>query len=137
MPSRLLVTAGAVCCTLLTVAAVRGTPRATQSIAVDARCAGARSTAVTVRPWNLQVAQGDDVQWQINASANTDEITITPKAAWPFDNNRAQGTKATPASASRMRPAARGRYSYSIRLVCQAGNSPPDTVVIDPDVIVD
>lgn len=139
MPSRLLVTAGAVCCVVLTAAAVHGPSpaRATQTVTVNARCAGPRNTDVSVQPWNLHVAQGDDVQWSINAAANTDAITITPKATWPFANNRAQGSKAAPANSSGMRPGSRGKYSYSISLICQAGNNPPDTVVIDPDVIVD
>lgn len=138
MSSRVLVTAGAVCAVLFTGAAVRAAPaKATRVVTVDARCAGPRNTEVTVRPWNLQVSQGDDVQWAISNAANTSEITITPKAAWPFATNRPQGTKATPAGSSGMRPGSLGKYSYTIRLICQAGGSPPDTVVIDPDVIVD
>lgn len=138
MRSRSLVTAAAACSVLLTAAA-RGPASvpATQSVSIDARCAGNRNTSITVQPWNLHVGQGDEVQWVISPSANTGEVTISPKAAWPFANNRRQGSKTVPASSSGMQPGARGRYSYTIRLVCQAGASQPDTVVVDPDVIVD
>jgi plastocyanin len=139
MRTPLLVTAGAVSCLLITVAALSGSPRAaaTQTVTIDARCAGPRNTQVTVQPWNLRIAQGDDVRWEINAAANTNAITITPKASWPFATNRPGGSKTTPATAAGMNPNSRGKYSYSIQLVCQAGANPPDSVLIDPDVIVD
>lgn len=139
MPSRLLVTAGVLCGVVLTAAAIHPPARATGSVNVDARCTGGQNTQVTVSPWNLRINQGDDVQWTLNASANTTSITITPKntATWPFATNRGQGTKTTPAASSGMRAGASGRHAYSIQLVCQVGNNPPDSVLIDPDVIVD
>ncbi len=140
MKAALVVLAGAVVCAVLTAAVRAPAPAlAMRTVTIDARCAGTRSTQVSVSPWNVSVAQGDDIQWTINAAANTNAVTITPKASisWPFATNRASGTKATPAQSSGMRANARGRYSYTIQLICQAGSAAPDTVRVDPDVIVE
>jgi hypothetical protein len=113
---------------------------ATTRITVDARCAGPNNTQVSVAPWNARIAQGDSVEWVVNAAANTEEITITAKRAnaWPFTAATPyRGSKAAPARGAGMRNNARGRYSYNIQLVCQSGATPPDTVLIDPDIIVD
>jgi hypothetical protein len=138
MRTKSFIAAGLVLGTLATSAAVRTTRLpATRVVTVDAKCASPRNTQVTVTPWNITLAQGDDVQWNIDNGANTGEITIAPKAAWPFATNQGNGTKGSPARGSAMRANARGRYSYTITLICQAGNSTPDTVRIDPDVIVE
>lgn len=111
-------------------------------VMVDARCAGPRNTSVTVSPWNLHVPRDSNVTitWVINAAANTDTITITPKqgTSWPFDGASAVGSKAAPAQVQGRTPNTPGvRYRYNIQLVCQVGSADPDTVVVDPDIIVD
>lgn len=113
--------------------------RATVEISVDARCTGPRATRVTVSPWNTSLRQGDSVTWTINSAANTDSIVIAPKnsSTWPFlAAPPYRGRKNAPARAARMRPGARGRYSYDISLVCRAGAN-SDTVRIDPDIIIE
>jgi hypothetical protein len=139
MRTKSFIAAGLVIGVLATSAAVRNSRLpATKVVTIDAKCASPRNTQVTVTPWNITVAQGDDMQWSIDNNANTGAVTITPKDAnWPFATNQASGTKAAPARSSGMRANARGRYSYTITLVCQAGASAPDTVRIDPDVIVE
>jgi plastocyanin len=113
---------------------------ATVQVTVNARCAGPNSTEITVRPWNVRLQQGDEVEWVLSANANTNALTITPKASsdWPF---AARGpyasTRGNSARANGMRANGRGSYKYDISLICQAGNSAPDTVVVDPDIIVD
>lgn len=122
--------------------AVRSTP-ASQSVVqvvVSARCLGPSDTEVTVRPWNVRLAQGDEVEWVLAGDANSDNVTITPKRTsdWPFANrNPIAGTKRAAARARGMRRNARGVYKYNIELVCQSGDNAPDRIVIDPDIIVD
>ncbi len=109
------------------------------AIDVDARCSGARNTRISVSPWNATVARGSNVSWVINAAANTDSILITPKNVTTWLYNAAppyKGRKNAPATASRMKPGVRGRFAYSISLICRAGAN-VDTILIDPDIIVD
>ncbi len=114
------------------------TALAVGQVEIDARCTGGENTRITIRPWNLKVRQGDDVNWVLNRNANSSDITITPKReAWPFaDAPPYRGTKAAPARAAGMRPNAKGRYAYSVSLICTNG-ARSDTVLIDPDIIVD
>ncbi len=113
--------------------------RATVQVTVSARCAGPNSTEVTVSPWNVRLQQDDEIEWVISANANSDNVTVTPKATsgWPFASRGPFiATKGQSARANRMRPNSRGSYKYDIQLICQSGNNPPDSVLIDPDVIV-
>lgn len=124
-------------------ALVASTARARQAnvnVVVNARCNGRNTTEITVRPWNVRIRQGDQLSWVLAGNANTSEITITQKDGgdWPFEAGPPyRGTKNTPARATRMRSNAQGTYKYNIQLICQSGSNQPDTVVVDPDVIVD
>ncbi len=111
---------------------------AIREVTIDARCSGGDNTSITLRPWNLKLRQGDVVNWVLNANANSDEVTITPKRdAWPFVGAPPyKGVKRNPAQSGAMRPNSRGRYSYNVSLICTNGLS-SDTVMIDPDIIVD
>jgi hypothetical protein len=122
------------------VLAFRPASQAVVQVTVNARCAGPNNTEVTVRPWNVRLRQGDQLEWVIAANANSNDITITPKSSsgWPFASREPiNGTKGRPARANGMRANGRGTYKYNIALVCQSGQNPPDSVIIDPDVIVD
>jgi len=123
---------------LATSNSVQASRMATRDVTIDARCTDGEGTSVTLRPWNLKIKQGDDVRWVLNGDANSDDITITPKrAAWPFLDRRAyRGGRGRPARTGGMRANARGRYSYNVTLICTNGAN-ADTVVIDPDIIVD
>jgi hypothetical protein len=113
--------------------------RATVQVTVNARCAGPNSTEVTVSPWNVRLQQDDEIEWVIAANANSNNITLTPKetSGWPFASRGPfLAAKGQPARANGMRPNSRGNYKYNIQLVCQSGSNPPDSVIIDPDVIV-
>lgn len=115
-------------------------PRAVVQVTVNARCAGPSNTEITVSPWNVHLAQGDEIAWVLSANANSNDITITPKETsdWPFATRGPfNGTKGAPARAGGMPGNARGVYKYNIELVCQSGQNPPDRIVIDPDIIVD
>lgn len=123
----------------LALAAKPWPSRATVQVTVSARCAGPNSTEVTVSPWNVRLQQGDEIEWVIAANANSDNISVTPKttSGWPFASRGPfNAAKGQPARANNMRPNSRGSYKYNIELVCQAGSNPPDSVIIDPDVIV-
>ena len=111
---------------------------ATREVTIDARCTGGENTSITLRPWNLKIRQGDVVNWVLNANANSDDVTITPKRnAWPFAAPPPyRGSKKTRAQSGAMRPNSRGRYSYNVSLICTNG-ARSDTVLIDPDIIVD
>lgn len=113
-------------------------PPGAGEVEVDARCTGGGNTRITIRPWNLKIRQGDEVTWLLDRNANSSEITITPKReAWPFASTPPyRGSKASPARAGNMRPNARGRYAYSVSLIC-THDGVPDTVLVDPDIIVD
>ncbi len=112
--------------------------RAVVEVDIDARCTGGDNTSITIRPWNLRIRQGDEVSWVLNRNANSSDITITPKREnWPFaDQPPYRGSKATPARTGGMRPNAQGRYAYNVSLICTNG-ARSDTVMVDPDIIVD
>jgi hypothetical protein len=118
----------------------RNTPRAIVQVTVNARCAGPNNTEVTVSPWNVRLRQGDEVEWVLAANANSNNVTITPKETsdWPFATRGPfNGAKGNPARANGMRGNGRGTYKYNIALVCQSGQNAPDSVIVDPDIIVD
>lgn len=122
------------------MAATPWSSRATVRVTVNARCAGPNTTEVTVSPWNVRLAQDDEVEWVIAANANSNDITITPKETsdWPFASRGPfTATKGRAARGNGMRQNGRGTYKYDITLVCQSGNNAPDSVRIDPDIIVD
>lgn len=126
----------------LAFVSTRSTPRSDQATArveINAKCAGPNNTAVTVSPWNLTIAQDDDVEWVLDGNADTEEVSITPKqrGKWPYASQPPyKGGKANPARADKMKRNAKGRYSYNVTLVCTNGNT-ADTVTVDPDIIID
>jgi hypothetical protein len=109
------------------------------SVLVEPRCPVGRDSQAVITPWNITVAQGDSVDWTVSEKGSATAITIVPKnvRTWPFTANRSNGNRQNPARASGMRANARGRYSYSVEYVCRANSPNPDTVRIDPDVIVE
>jgi hypothetical protein len=116
-------------------------PEATVQVKVDLKCTPTGVT-YTIDPWNVTIHQGDEVEWVLDPTANTDDLEIRPKRAerWPFatrnfrggrnSNNRPHGRG--------MRPGQRGtRHAYNVLMVCKGPVSRPDTVVIDPEIIID
>ena len=131
---------GVLVASTIVLAATPWSSRATVRVTVSARCAGPNSTEITVSPWNVRLQQGDEIEWVIAANANSEDITMTPKSTsgWPFASRGPfNASKARPTRANGMRPNSRGSYQYNIQLVCQSGNNPPDSVLVDPDIIVD
>ncbi len=115
-------------------------PRATVEVNVDVRCPGG-AVQITVDPWRVELAQGDDIDWILNSSAQSSSIEITPKrpGQWAFAqaNHGGERGRGNAAQARNMRPNQGGRtYQYDITLQCQDGNADSLTVVIDPDIII-
>src|SRR3954471_12787416 len=135
--------AGAAGVVAITTAASRQAPSrrvpSTVTVAVEPRCPVGRDTQAVITPWNVTIAQGDDIEWAISEKGSATAISIVPKApqGWPFATHQGNGTRQARARASGMRANARGRYSYNVEYVCRAGTPNADTVRIDPDVIIE
>lgn len=113
------------------------TAPATVQVQVDLRCSGPDEHPYTVDPDTAILNQGDELEWVLNDSATTSELTIIPKQpAWPFaDSTRYHGKKMKPARAKKMKPNQSGKeFGYAVQMVCNSGSS--DTVTIDPQIIV-
>jgi len=111
---------------------------ATVPVKVDVRCPG-QSVRFTVDPWTADLSQGDEIDWVLSDSAESNEITITSKrGGWPFANTPPyRGNRTTHPRGRDMKPNQAGkRFSYAIQLVCLRDGSSPDTVVIDPQIVV-
>jgi hypothetical protein len=111
---------------------------ATVPVNVDVRCPD-QSVQFSVNPWSAELRQGDEIEWVLSDSAQSSEITITSKqGGWPFTNNPPYtGNRTNPPHGRSMKPNQAGRhFSYAIQLVCQRPGSSPDTVVIDPQIVI-
>jgi hypothetical protein len=113
------------------------TTPATVQVQVDLQCTGPGQHTFNVDPDTARLAQGDELEWVLDSSATTEELTITPKQpAWPFaDSTRYHGRRHQHPHARRMKAAQRGkRFGYSIQMVCEGAST--DTVNIDPQIII-
>ncbi len=109
------------------------------TVAVDVRCNPNNAVSLSVAPWTAQLAQGDSIIWVLDPNANVPEITITSKQpGWPFTTSPPyKGNAARPPKGSGMRPNQAGRrYAYGITAVCTRADGTTNTVVIDPDMII-
>ena len=107
------------------------------TVDVDVRCRGTNQPTWTVTPDTVTIRQGQGITWSLAVNGNGNTVEVFPKArqpAWPFPTARPQGNRQNPARSGASRAA--GRWRYNITVVCQQGNNPPDTVVIDPDIII-
>ena len=95
---------------------------------------------VTVKPWRVKLTtKAEQIEWSLVPSGLT-TVEISPKtvARWPFvappplvvTVQRPGIGKDIPATV----PA--GSYKYNITGVCLRSAAPPDTVIIDPDMII-
>jgi hypothetical protein len=110
---------------------------ATVQVHVDLRCSAPDEHPYSVDPDTAVLNQGDDIEWVLDDSATTSELTITPKQpAWPFaDSTRYHGSKNKPARAKKMKPNQHGKeFGYAVQMICNSGSS--DTVTVDPQIII-
>lgn len=127
------------------VAACRTTPRiATRrgdKIRIKADCVAPNQVTVDVDNWVASADKGGDIDW-IKTGGNA-LVTIEPKIRqlrdWPFANTTdiiptSNGAKTTVRPDAGNPDGTPKKYRYVIRIVC--GGTNPQTVVIDPDIIV-
>ena len=111
------------------------------TVSVDLRCTP-NGVNYKVDPWTVTLKQGDTIEWDLDAGANTDEIVIQPKRAdaWPFETRRFRGGRGNNnrPHGRGMHPGERGRrYQYNVLMVCKGDVSRPDTIVVDPEMIIE
>lgn len=110
---------------------------ATVTVTVLFTCTGQRA----VDPWEVRLAQGDEIDWVLDPRSDVETFEIRKKRAlqrWPFDSDHpARGRQGEPARARAMKNSARGRYAYDIIAECPTGTGGTRRVVIDPDIIID
>ncbi len=121
-----------------------GPPAQAGPTMVSVTCGGG-NVAFSVNPWQMEVKQGSDGEWELSNTSDADEIEITAKlpgaANWPFQAMRKGGKgPGNRARGSNMRPNQAGRppFGYDITLECQDPQDSTKTykVVIDPDIII-
>ena len=108
------------------------------TVSVDVRCRGNNQPTWTVTPDTVTIRRGQGITWSLAANGNGNTVEVFPKPrqpAWPFPTARPQGNRQNPARSGASRNT--GHWRYNITVVCQQGNNPPDTVVIDPDIIIE
>jgi len=114
-------------------------PADSETVEVSATCDNGQLGAHSVTPDTVTIAQGDDLDWELDASSNAIDLTIVPKhpGHWPYAHDaHFKGGKGADhkahANGSSMNHGAAGTYPYSIQLTCPGGSS----VTIDPTIIV-
>ena len=106
----------------------------TLPVAVNVQCTGA-DVVFSVRPWHLELAEGDEVVWQLADATQTIEIRKR-QSAWPFDDNKYTGTTASPPTGKAMKGGQKGKsFRYSIVVNCQGGEG-ARRVELDPDLYI-
>ncbi len=110
-------------------------------VSVDLRCTP-NGVNYTVEPWAAHLKQGDSIEWDLDAGASTDEIVIEPKRPgnWPFATRRFRGGRGANnrPHGRGMRPGEQGkRYEYNVLMVCKGPVSRPDTIRVDPEMIIE
>ena len=95
---------------------------------------------VTVKPWRVVLQKRtDQVEWTLIPSG-VPSVAISPKyvAGWPF-------VAPPPVTVTAQKPGVAyeiptvvpgGTYKYNITGICVRSGAPPDTVIIDPDMII-
>jgi hypothetical protein len=103
-------------------------------VAVEVTCTGA-DVDFKVRPWYLELNQGDQVDWLLADPQQSIEIRKA-SSAWPFQSNKFNGNRADPPTSRAMKGGQGGKhFRYAIAVTCQ-GPEGPRTVVLDPDMYI-
>lgn len=112
----------------------------TRKVLIRFACDTDGGATVTVKPWRVVLQKRTDyVEWTLIPSG-VQSVAISPKyvAGWPFVVAPPITVTAQKPGVARDVPAAvpAGTYKYNITGICTRGDAPPDTVVIDPDMII-
>lgn len=103
-------------------------------------CEAEGGATVTVKPWRIRLnSKAEQIEWSLVPSGLT-TVEISPKvvARWPFVAPPPLVVTAQKPGIGRDIPATvpAGTYKYNITGVCPRSGAPPDTVIIDPDMII-
>ena len=110
-------------------------PRAAATEQVMVHCPnGGQPGKVTPEP--VKVVLGDTILWKMTGQVQSDTLVITlkdEKQAWPFDGAMPKGKTSAKSGEARVK----GKYGYNVHLQCRRPGGGSDSVVIDPDIIID
>jgi len=96
----------------------------------------AGTNAAFVSPPQVRINVGDNVEWRMDGTVQSDSIIIQLKnadQAWPFAGAAPRSAQSARANNARNR----GTYAYNVTLYCRGANESLQRVVIDPDIIID
>lgn len=84
-----------------------------------------------MNPWEVEVQQGEPIDWILNTNSENTSIVIEAKEGgeWPYAERRHEGNGRT--GATQMKADAQGVYEYNITIYCGE-----ERIVIDPRVKV-
>lgn len=104
-----------------------------KSVVITAKCPnnGHGPFNFHINPWEVEVLQGEPIDWILNTNSEDTKIVIEAKdgSGWPYSERRHEGNGRT--GATSMNPDAQGVYEYNITIYCGE-----DRIVIDPRVRV-
>ena len=136
------------CVALVLLAAAWREPQtqtfAKKSVTIHFKCETDGGATVTIKPWKRNLdARTDYIEWTLvvaNPELAPDSVLIAPKSvnSWPFATKfPITVKKSSPGVAQGIPSAVPGAtYKYSVTGICNVPGMPPDTVVIDPDMII-
>ena len=109
-------------------------------VLINFTCDNNGGATVTVRPWRIRLnSKAEQIEWSLVPSGIS-SVEISPKlvARWPFvAPPPIVVTAGKPGVGKDIPPAVpAGTYKYNITGVCARSGAPPDTVIIDPDMII-
>jgi hypothetical protein len=111
-----------------------------KKVLIKFSCDADGGATVTVKPWRVTLTKRtEQIEWSL-IPAGIDTVMISPKyvAGWPF-------VTAPPIIVRSVKPGIgkdipdgvpAGAYKYNITGVCRRSGAVPDTVIIDPDMII-
>jgi hypothetical protein len=109
-------------------------------VLINFNCDNTGGATVMVRPWRIRLnSKAEQIEWSL-VPTGIGSVEISPKlvARWPFVAPPPLIVTAAKPGIGRDIPASvpAGIYKYNITGVCVRSGAPPDTVIIDPDMII-
>lgn len=94
------------------------------------------SQAAFVSPQPVKVVVGDSIVWRMTGQVTSDTLVISlkdEKQPWPFGGAMPKGKTSAQTGDARVK----GTYGYNVHLQCRLPSGGSESVVIDPDIIID
>jgi len=108
-------------------------------VLINFSCDTDGGATVRVMPWRVRLnSKAEQIEWRL-VGAGIKSVEITPKtvARWPFAAAPPIVVGNTPGIGRNIPPSVPAdTYKYNITGVCLRSGSTPDTVIIDPDMII-